>query len=190
MNKALPSMLKWLAPVAAAILCFLLVQGNLLAQAPPTVPGQTTGVAADPKGDRALKVTWSAPTSNGGSAITTYDVHYIRTDAQDKAEANWTKEEDVWTSGNLKYLIATGLDADIEYDVQVRAVNAQGDGPWSPTATGTPRKIPGTPTNVSVAYGDETLTVTWSAPTGGAPISSYDSATVRARRVAGIHRGL
>ena len=73
----------------------------------------------------------------------------------------------------MKYLIS-GLTADASYDVQVRAVNSDGDGAWSGTATGIPRKIPGAPTSVSVDYGDEELTVTWSAPTGDAPISGYD----------------
>ena len=33
---------------------------------------------------------------------------------------------------------STGLTADTEYDVQVRAANADGDGPWSPSGQGTP----------------------------------------------------
>ena len=46
-------------------------------------------------------------------------------------------EEDVWLSGTLEYTVS-GLDNGTEYDVQVRAVNANGDGPWSTTATGIP----------------------------------------------------
>ena len=168
-------MLKWLAPVAAAILCFLLVQGDLWGQS-PTVPAKTDDVAANPKGDRALEVTWDAP-NNGGSAITAYGVRHITTNstpAEKQVDSNWTIQANAWTSGPRKYLINTGLDADVSYDVQVRAVNDQGDGAWSDSAKGTPRKIPAAPNNVSVAYGDEELTVTWSAPTGDAPISGYD----------------
>ena len=40
--------------------------------------------------------------------------------------------DDAWTSGPLTYTI-TGLAGDTEYDVQVRAVNAVGDGLWSDT---------------------------------------------------------
>ena len=164
-------MLKWLAPVAAAILCFLLVQGDLLAAA-PTAPD---GVAADPKGDRTLQVTWDA---HSDSTVTAYDVRHILSDssASDKlVDSNWTTKDDAWTTdgGDLKYLIS-GLTADASYDVQVRAVNSDGEGAWSGTATGTPRKIPAAPNSVSAAYGDEELTVTWSAPTGDAPISGYD----------------
>ena len=40
--------------------------------------------------------------------------------------------DDAWTSGPLTYAI-TGLAGDTQYDVQVRAVNAVGDGLWSDT---------------------------------------------------------
>ena len=170
MNISLPSMLKWLAPMAAAILCFLLVQGDLLAQTPDK-PGQPTGVRASPSGNQALEVTWTAPS---GSTVTAYDVRSIRTDASDKTTAsNWATVDNAWTSSDLKYKI-TGLDANESYDVQVRAVNGGTDGDWSDTATGTPLKIPGAPTGVSVEYGDESLDVEWSAPTGDATVTGYD----------------
>ena len=86
MNISLPSMLKWLAPVAAAILCFLLVQGDLLAQNPPAKPGQPTGVRASPGGDLALEVIWTAP---GSDTVTAYDVRYILTSADESVEGNW-----------------------------------------------------------------------------------------------------
>ena len=165
-------MLKWLAPVAAAILCFLLVQGDLLAQS--TVPEKPTGVAASVRGDRTLEVTWDAP-SDGGSPITAYDVQYILTSQDETIVNNWTLKDNAWTStsGALKYL-AISLEADEEYDVQVRAVNSTGDGAWSDTATGTPRAKPAAPASVSLAFGDKTLTVTWDEPDGNATITDYD----------------
>ena len=42
---------------------------------------------------------------------------------------SWT---DAWTSGALQYTI-TGLTNGTEYDVQVRALNSNGDGTWSAT---------------------------------------------------------
>ena len=82
-----------------------------------------------------LLVEWSAPASEGISAITTYDLRYIETTADETVDANWTVVEDVWTTGGgaLEYTV-TGLTADTDYNVQVRAVNANGDGPWSATA--------------------------------------------------------
>ena len=70
---------------------------------------------------------------------TAYDLRYIETAADETVDSNWTVVEDVWTtgSGDLQYTL-TGLTADTEYDLQVRAVNAVGDGPWSATVTATP----------------------------------------------------
>ena len=89
------------------------------------------------KGNESLRVSWSAPASTGGSDITAYDLRRIETAATDKADANWIEEQDVWTSGDLEYIVL-GLSNGTEYDVQVRAVNANGDGAWSTTATGIP----------------------------------------------------
>ncbi len=90
-------------------------------------------------GNEKLEVSWTAPADDRGSAITAYDVRHIRTDAEDRAEANWTDVDTAWVTGGgaLAYAI-TGLTNGVSYDVQVRAVNSESDGPWSPTATGVP----------------------------------------------------
>ena len=47
--------------------------------------------------------------------------------------------DDVWTTGGgTLQCTLTGLTGGTQYDLQVRAVNARGDGFWSATATGTP----------------------------------------------------
>ena len=69
--------------------------------------------------------------------ITAYDVRSIRSDATDKSDGEWTVVHTAWTAGPLTAEIG-GLTADVEYDVQVRAVNAAGDGLWSETKTGKP----------------------------------------------------
>ena len=85
-----------------------------------------------------LIVWWNAPSRDGGSDITTYDLRYIETSADETVDSNWTVVRDVWTTSNgpLRYAL-TGLTVDMQYDLQVRAVNGGGDGPWSATATGT-----------------------------------------------------
>ena len=79
------------------------------------------------------------PAKPAGSIITAYDLRYIETAADETTDSNWTVVQDVWTTGSgaLQYTL-TGLNAGTEYDLQVRAVNGEGDGPWSATATGTP----------------------------------------------------
>ena len=85
----------------------------------------------------SLTVAWQAPANPGASAVTGYDVRYIKTTEDETDDANWTVVETGWTSGALRYTIPN-LEDDIAYDVQVRAVNAQGAGAWSDTITETP----------------------------------------------------
>ena len=86
----------------------------------------------------SLTVTWKEPTNIGASGITGYDVRYIKTTDDETNDDNWTEVDTGWTAGDdLEYTIS-GLDDDVAYDVQVRAVNAKGDGAWSETETETP----------------------------------------------------
>ena len=98
----------------------------------PGVPAidSVTGVA------RGLTVGWSAPATDGDAAVSSYDLRYIETSADESVEANWTVETGAWTSGDLTATV-TGLEVGTQHDVQVRAVNASGEGPWSATGTGT-----------------------------------------------------
>ena len=90
-------------------------------------------------GDHSLTVTWRPPIETRGLTPITYDLRYIPTDADETVEANWTLVDSIWKIGfyPLEYVL-TGLTAGAQYDVQLRAVNAGGNGPWSATATGTP----------------------------------------------------
>ena len=95
----------------------------------PTIGTLTTGA-------NFLTVTWSAP---GGPAISAYDLRYIQTSADETVDANWTVVDDAWAAGSgaLSHQIS-GLTGGTRYAVQVRAVTADGDGPWSSSAIGTP----------------------------------------------------
>ncbi len=91
-------------------------------------------------GGESLDVAWTAPSEAGDSAITSYDLRYIPTDADETDLASWTMLEGAWTAdagGKLEYKV-TGLTDGTQYDVQVRAVNSSGGGLWSETVTGTP----------------------------------------------------
>ena len=136
----------------------------------PTVTSVTAGASS-------LTVAWRAPSDDGGSAVTAYDLRHIRSGASSKADPNWTVVQDAWTgSGSLSYVV-TGLDVGARYDVQVRAVTTAGDGPWSATMTGaTASTSPGAPTGLAAtASGQTQIDLSWSAPsnTGGSPITGY-----------------
>ena len=85
---------------------------------------------------RGFAVRWSAPALDGDAAVTSYDLRYIETSADEALEANWTDRSAVWAAGDLTATV-TGLEVGTQYDVQVRAVNASGWGPWSASRTGT-----------------------------------------------------
>ena len=111
------------AAVAACVLLALFPAGGR-AQAVPEAPGTVTLGGSS----TSLTVVWTAPASDGGSAITAYDLRYTAGD-------NSMVEEDIWSSGALQYEL-TGLQRDTSYKVEVRAVNANGDGPWSDPTSG------------------------------------------------------
>ena len=100
------------------------------------VTPQAPVIASVIPGASALNVVWQAPDYTGASAVTAYDLRYIRSDATDKSDSQWTVVENAWISGDLEYTI-TGLEQEVAYDAQVRAGNDQGTGPWSTAVSGT-----------------------------------------------------
>ena len=140
-----------------ALLCLALALGYASAQSTPAAPA----IDSVHSGDTTLTVAWSAPADDTG--ITAYDVRHIKTSEDESDATKWTVVDNAWTSGTLAYAV-TGLTNGTEYDVQVRAVNSNGDGTWSATEVGTPA-LPA-PTIDSVRADDRAVLVSWSAPTG------------------------
>ena len=107
---------------------------------PATKPGKPTGVSVTTTGSRSLKVTWTAPSDNGGSALTGSEVQYCKTSevpACDLGYVTWGSTSvsgGATTTANL-----TGLSSGTGYTVQVRAKNAVGSSGWSSRATGRTR---------------------------------------------------
>ena len=157
-----------LLPAAGfALLCLMLFLDYAGAQT--STPSAPTIDSVTP-GDTRLKVVWTAPT--GETGITAYDVRHIETSEDESDDTKWTVVDDAWTSGALEYTI-TGLDNGIQYDVQVRAVNSNGEGTWSATEVGTPALPP--PTISPVRADDRAVVVSWGEPTGiTTGISAYD----------------
>ena len=144
-----------------------------------TAPGAPTGLTATADGQTEIDLSWNAPSDDGGSPITAYDLRHIRSDGTNKGDANWTLVESVWTSGlgALSYELA-GLTGGTQYDVQVKAVNAAGDGPWSSTATGTPTSAettPGSPANAQYVRVGSTTVVSWDPSAGATHYKLYHS---------------
>ena len=85
--------------------------------------------------DMGLGAAWTAPTEDGGSEITSYDLRTIQSDATEAdklVDSNWAETSSAWTTGDPDLRgNATGLTNGVEYDVQVRAENAIGESDWS-----------------------------------------------------------
>src|SRR3989440_210932 len=135
---------------------------------PPTAP---QGLSASP-GDATVTLTWSAPSSNGGSPITNYRI-YRGTSSNGETLKT--------TIGNVLTYTDTTVTNGVTYYYQVSAVNNVGEGPRSNEASATPSAPPppptppSAPTNLVATVGNAQVTLTWQAPAsnGGSPITNY-----------------
>lgn len=95
---------------------------------PPSAPSAPT-VRSVEGSTTSLSVSWPAP-ANTGPAILSYDLRYRQ------------GASGPWTNGPQNVTVRTAaldsLTADVAYQVQARAGNAEGDSGWSPPGTGTP----------------------------------------------------
>jgi hypothetical protein len=112
------------------------VQDEILAQNASvaydfTTPGAPTGLTAMP-GDGQVSLSWTTPASNGGSAITKYQLSYGATSGYSQS---W---QDIQGSGaSTVGHTVTGLTNGTGYTFEIRAVNAAGTGASSGTVTAT-----------------------------------------------------
>lgn len=92
-----------------------------------TVPGAPAAPSVAATGPGSVSVTWSAPASDGGAAVTHYDLRWSLTGA-----GGWTQLD-----GRTSPASVTGLAAATPHYVQVRAANSVGDGAWSGSGSAT-----------------------------------------------------
>ena len=85
---------------------------------PRVTPGAVSKIAGTP-GDDKVDVSWTAPTDNGGSSITSYSVAF-----SSDAGSSWSQEQSASTTS----LSVTGLSGGTVYLFRVAANNAAGRG--------------------------------------------------------------
>ena len=105
---------------------------------PVGVPTAPPSLTLKP-GNGQLHVHWDAPDDDGGTPISNYGIRY-----SNDSGSTWTAWDVPIDPQNLESTI-TGLQNGTIYQVQVRAGNRQGDGPWSPLGEGQPRLLPPLP---------------------------------------------
>ena len=136
-----------------------------------TVPGAPTGLSATASGTTAINLSWSAPASTGGSAITGYKI-----EVSPNGTSGWT-DQVANTNSTATTYAHTGLAAGDTRHYRVSAINTNGAGTASnvdSATTGT--SVPGAPTGLTAtASGATQIDLSWSAPasTGGSAITGY-----------------
>jgi hypothetical protein len=130
-----------------------------------TVPGAPT-IGTATAGNAQATVSWTAPLSNGGSAITGYTVTSSPGGITQAAGASATSA------------MVTGLTNGTAYTFTVTATNVVGTGPASAASnsvTPSSSTAPGAPTIGTATAGNAQATVTWTAPSsdGGSAITGY-----------------
>ncbi len=148
------------------------------------LPERPTLTSATP-GMRQLTLGWTAPANSESIEIDHYELRYIRSDATEQGAErpaeDWTVVENAGGSDSLSYLLS-GLAPGGRYDLQLRAVNEVGAGPWSDVYQAQASlELPWSPTSVLLTPIHLGLRVAWNPPAedGGAPITSYELRHIR-----------
>src|SRR5713226_4212670 len=140
---------------------------NEASATPATVPSAPQNLVAS-AGNGSVSLSWTAPASNGGAAVTSYNVLRSTSSGAESSLSNGvvgTTFTDSTVSNGTTYFY------------KVAAVNSVGPGPLSNEASATPAPtVPTAPQNLVAVAGNSGVALSWAAPAsnGGAPVTSYN----------------
>ena len=138
----------------------------------PTVPGAPGILSVSVNDTGKLDVSWDAPDSNGGSAVTGYKVQWKESSDSWDTPAEVSETTVTGTSHTV-----TGLTDGVGYTFRVFAVNSAGDSSASEDASGTPRETTA-PTVSSATVDGATLNLTFSEGLTETPLPAVTTFTV------------
>jgi hypothetical protein len=144
---------------------------NEASATPAISPGSPTGLTATP-GNTSVALTWTAPGSDGGSAILGYNVY----EGTSPGGESTTPVNGTALVTTTSYIV-TGLRNGTVYYFTVTAVNAAGSSAASGEASATPATTaPGAPAGLTARPGNSSVTLAWTAPgsDGGSAIIGYN----------------
>jgi hypothetical protein len=143
-----------------------LSSGSLEVETRETIPTAPQSVSASP-GDSEVQLSWSAPSYDGRSDVTDYEIYR-------QTSSGWQGPIATVSAGTTSHTV-TGLSNGQQATFGVKAVNDVGDSPMSSQASATPRTTPDAPQSLSAQSGNGEVTLSWSAPAndGGASVTQY-----------------
>ena len=131
------------------------------------VPGQVTGLRATATAHNRVSLTWNAPSD--GTTVTGYRILRRAVDSENSFQVlSQNTATTTWTDD--------GLSARTKYTYRVQALGEYGAGELSTPAevitplAATPGKVTGLVATTTV---QDTVSLTWDAPSGGAPVTGY-----------------
>lgn len=134
---------------------------------PPSAPQSLTAMP----GVGQITLTWAAPSNNGGSAVTSYNVYRGTTSGSEVL----VTAGGCSSLGNVLTCTDSGLGNAATRYYKVKAVNAIGPGSYSNEASATTATTPTAPRELQASAGAGQITLTWTAPTsdGRSAITNY-----------------
>jgi predicted RNA-binding protein with TRAM domain len=147
---------------------------SVTSTAAATAPAAPTITSITP-GNQQLSVAFTAG-SDGGSAITNYK--YSTDNGSSYRAVSPSQTTSPLVISTLSIDGTTPLTNGTSYDVQIRAVNAVGDGTATASTAATPRTTPSAPTITGITPGNQQLSVAFTAGSnGGSAITNYKYST-------------
>jgi fibronectin type 3 domain-containing protein len=146
----------------------VVIDQNAPEQGSTTTPTTPTNVSAS-AGNSTVNLSWAPPSSNGGSAITGYKLYRSTTSGNESLLINL---------GNVTSYADNAVVNGTTYYYQLSAVNAIGEGSRTSEVQSTTAPaitVPGAPVLNSAQFGNNSVTLKWTAPanTGGLSIDYY-----------------